>query len=129
MLNFDSNYLFRGNPDDVALSSDIRTIDRWFSTSGFETASGKQRANNYRTAPRHFPGVRHQPINLCDLSILKNFAIKEGVKFQLRGEFINAFNHAQFELPERSPTNSAFGKSTGQTNLARNVQIGLKLIF
>ena len=29
----------------------------------------------------------------------------------------------------RNVTNSNFGKLTGQTNLPRNVQIGLKLIF
>jgi len=38
-------------------------------------------------------------------------------------------NHAQFNDPERNPTNSNFGRSTSQNNLPRNVQFGLKLIF
>jgi hypothetical protein len=73
-LNFDNNILLRGNPGDVALPSDRRTIDSWFNTSLFETASAKQLANNIRTAPRQFPSVTQQPINLWDLSILKNFS-------------------------------------------------------
>ncbi len=50
-------------------------------------------------------------------------------RLQLRGEFLNAFNHPQFNDPNRSTTNSNFGKSTSQNNLPRNVQIGLKLVF
>jgi hypothetical protein len=113
----------------VALSADQRNIDRWFNTSGFETNSQKQLDNNYRTAPRQFAGLRSQPVNLWDLSILKNFSTKEGVRFQFRGEFLNAFNHAQFEWPELDPTTSNFGKISQQANLARNIQSGLKLIF
>jgi hypothetical protein len=51
------------------------------------------------------------------------------MKFQLRGEFLNAFNHPQFGDPTTDPTNTNFGKVTSQSNLPRNVQIGLKLIF
>jgi hypothetical protein len=128
-LNFDENILLRGSVDDVAIPADQRTIDKWFNTSLFETNSTKQLANNIRTTPRQFPGVNAQPVHLWDLSVLKNFSIKETVRLQFRCEFLNAFNHAQFSDPERNPTNSNFGKITGQTNLARNIQFALKLIF
>ncbi len=128
-LNFDSNYLFRGDMNSVALPGEQRSIDRWFNTDNFERNTNRQLANNYRTAPRQFPGVRAQGLNLWDLSIIKNFSITETVRFQLRGEYLNAMNHAQFNDPERNPTNSNFGKSTSQNNLPRNVQFGLKLIF
>jgi len=49
--------------------------------------------------------------------------------FQLRGEFLNAFNHVEFGDPETNPTSANFGRITSQANLPRNVQIGLKLIF
>ena len=86
-------------------------------------------ASNIRTFPSRLPGFRGQPLNLWDLSMIKNFSVTEGLKFQIRGEFLNAFNHPQFADPSTDPTSSGFAKTTGQTNLPRNVQIGLKLIF
>jgi len=86
-------------------------------------------ASNIRTFPSRLPGFRGQPLNLWDLSMIKNFSVTEGLKFQIRGEFLNAFNHPQFADPNTDPTNSGFAKTTGQNNLPRNVQIGLKVIF
>jgi hypothetical protein len=128
-LNFDSNYLFRGDPKTVSLAGKGQTIDRWFNTDGFEKTPARQLGGNYRTAPRQFPNVRTQGLNLWDISIIKAIAIGERVKLQVRGEFLNAFNHPQFNDPDRNPTSSNFGKSTSQNNLPRNVQIGLKLMF
>ena len=86
-------------------------------------------ANNIRVFSSRLTGFRGQPLNLWDLSLIKNFAITEKVKFQLRGEFLNAFNHPQFADPNTDPTSSDFGRTTGQNNLPRNVQIGLKVVF
>ena len=96
----------------------------------------KQRADprislvsNYRTLPSRFSGFRGDNLNLWDLSVSKNLSFTEKVKLQLRGEFLNAFNTPNFAAPNLTPSSSSFGKITGQNNLARNVQIGLKLVF
>jgi hypothetical protein len=73
--------------------------------------------------------VRGQGLNLWDVSAIKYFQFGERVRLQFRGEFLNAFNHPQFNDPERNPTNSNFGKSTSQQNLPRNIQLGLRLVF
>jgi len=86
-------------------------------------------ANNIRTFPSRWSIFRGQPLNLWDLSLTKNFSITERFKLQTRAEFLNAFNHPQFNDPNTDPTSSSFGKVTQQNNLPRNVQIGLKLIF
>ncbi len=86
-------------------------------------------ANNIRTLPSRWNALRGQPLNLWDLSVSKYFVATEKLKFQLRGEFLNAFNTPVFANPNLDPTSSNFGKTTGQNNLARNVQIGLKMIF
>ncbi len=127
-LNFDANYLFRGDRNSVAAAGSSN-IDRWFNIDGFERAAGAQLGGNYRTAPRQFPGVRGQGLNLWDLSIIKAFAITERARLQVRGEFLNGFNHPQFNDPDRGPTSSNFGRSLGQQNLPRNVQLGLRLVF
>jgi len=85
--------------------------------------------NNIRTFPSRIDGFRRQPLSLWDLSLIKNFSITEKIRMQLRGEFLNAFNHPQFGDPNTDPTSSNFSKVTGQNNLPRNIQIGLKLVF
>jgi len=89
-------------------------------------------ANNIRTFPSRIDGVRGQRINLWDLSVIKNVNLTEGAKLQIRGEFLNAFNHPILDFNANNivnPTRADFGKITSQANLPRNVQIGLKLIF
>lgn len=84
---------------------------------------------NIRTLPSRFAQFRGDALNLWDLSVSKNFSITEKIKLQLRGEFLNAFNKVIFSAPDLNPRNSTFGQLTGQDNLARDVQLGLKLIF
>jgi Carboxypeptidase regulatory-like domain len=85
--------------------------------------------NNIRYFPSRLPGFRGQDLHLWDLSVMKKVRITEGLNLELRGEFLNAFNHVQFSNPETNPTNANFGRVTDQANLPRSVQIGLKLIF
>lgn len=86
-------------------------------------------ANNIRYFPSRFSSFRGQNLNLWDISVLKKIKVYERLQLELRGEFLNAFNHVQFGDPETNPTNANFGRITSQANLPRNVQIGLKLIF
>jgi Carboxypeptidase regulatory-like domain/TonB dependent receptor len=88
-------------------------------------------ANNLRTLPTRVSNLRNQPVNLVDLSLIKNFAFTETVKLQLRIEAINAFNHWQFQAPDLGPRNSTFGRVTNssQIHLPREYQLGLKLLF
>ena len=88
-----------------------------------------QLANNYRTLPTRFGGFRGTALNLWDLSVSKNFAITEGIKLQLRTEFLNAFNTPFFDNPNLTPNNANFGRVTSQNNLPRDIQIGLRLVF
>jgi hypothetical protein len=144
----DRNIYFNGDPSQL-LRTDIsgKTVDATFGTTGFYFTDAavqtngvvdpaKQRADNrirlgsnIRYFPSRLSGFRRQNLDLWDLSLIKNFSITEKLKFQLRGEFLNAFNHPQFGDPNTDPTNTNFGKVTSQSNLPRNVQIGLKLIF
>ncbi len=79
-------------------------------------------------------------INQWDISVFKNINITENVRFQLRLETFNTFNHTQFagintglSLTTPGPVTSLTAAgNTGQVNSTRdprNVQIGAKFYF
>ncbi|HKQ50898.1 MAG TPA: hypothetical protein VJT74_00925, partial [Pyrinomonadaceae bacterium] len=141
------NLYFDGDPAELRTRIDGSTADAVFDTSVFYFTDALVRKNgvvdpalqrsdprirllfNVRRLPSRLPGLRGQPLNLWDLSLSKNFPFTEGTRLQLRGEFLNAFNHPQFNNPVLDPTNSNFGKVTSQANLPRNIQLGVKLLF
>lgn len=124
------NAIFTGNIDDIALSADERDVDRWFNTAaGFNRNSAQQLANNIRTFPLRFSGIRGDAQNRWDISALKNFLITERVNLEFRAECFNALNHANFNNPNTTPTSSSFGRITGTSSQARTFQFALKLKF
>jgi hypothetical protein len=73
----------------------------------------------------HGPGREN-----VDLSLFKQFPIKEAMKVELRFEFFNAFNHANFANPASSLTNIAtFGKVSSTVNDPRQIQMAGKFYF
>lgn len=64
-----------------------------------------------------------------DFTLMKDIAMHERLKVQLRGEFFNAFNQVNFDPPEsRVSARPSFGKIlTAQP--ARVVQLALKLMW
>ena len=55
------NAIYNGNLHDIPLSSSQRSVNRWFNTAGFVTASAQQLASNIRTFPKALAGVRGFP--------------------------------------------------------------------
>jgi hypothetical protein len=123
------NALYIGDIHDITLPVGERTPERWFNTAGFERASARQLSYNYRTMPTRLNNVRSAGMNTWDLSAIKNTQVWERMTIQFRGEFLNAFNRAQFALPNTSPTSTAFGQVTSQTGYPRRIQLGLKILF
>ena len=125
------NAIFSGNLKDIPLPVSQRRAERWFNTeAGFERDTRKQLAWNIRTFPLRFSGVRADGINNLDLSLFKNFAIKERWKAQFRMETFNTLNHVQFGSPNTSPTSSAFGTITGEKGHGqRQLTFAIKLMF
>jgi hypothetical protein len=123
------NALMYASPQSVALPSDQRSIDRWFNTSVFEKSTALQLSRNLVTLSSRFSGIRGPGINMLDMSVIKNTALTERIKAQLRAEFINALNHTQFSNPNTTPTSASFGTITGTSQLPRTMQLGLKILF
>ena len=81
--------------------------------------------------PQRMTQLRTRPLRNVDLSIAKNLA---GERFQawLRGEFLNAFNYAQYNgfCSDLSQTSCfPFGAAQGTENTSRVIQVSLKLMF
>ena len=125
------NVLYYGNPADIVLPADKRTVDHWFNTAGFETASALQLTNNLRTWPLRFSQLRGRNTDNIDLALIKNTRITEGRDIQFRLEALNAFNHAGFPSPQMGPTSATFGRITAanQAGYPRRLQLSLKYIF
>jgi hypothetical protein len=121
--------LFTGNPDDVKLSKDQRSVDSWFNiNAGFNRNSAQQLASNIRYSPWRFSGLRADGQARWDFSIFKNFLIRELVTAQFRAEVVNAWNHPNLMTPDMTPTSSTFGMITSQ-DATRTWVMSLKLSF
>lgn len=78
-------------------------------------------------------------LNNWDMALLKDTMIKEGVNLEFRAELFNAFNHAQFNLPDGNITDpQTISPDTGRlqgfgtistANPPRIMQLSLKLLF
>jgi hypothetical protein len=126
------NILFNGNIQDIELSRDTRDADRWFNTAaGFNRAPAQQLASNLRTFPLRLNGVRAPGVNITNLSLLKHFTLREGLKLQFRAEAVDAWNETPLSTPNVSPTAGAFGTITtiGAGNTQRRITLGGKLIW
>ena len=69
-------------------------------------------------------------LNNWDIAVHKEFGIERGIKFAVRGEFFNAFNHTQFANPNTGVNAGVgFGQITGTQHAARIVQVAGKVTF
>jgi hypothetical protein len=54
---------------------------------------------------------------------------RSSIEHEFRGEFFNAFNHAQFNLPDSNTENGANFGRISSARTPRLIQLGLKLLF
>lgn len=125
------NAIFTGNLKDIEIPVNQRRAERWFNTdAGFNRNSAQVLVNNIVGLSSRFNGVRADGINNFDLSMFKNFRIKERATLQVRVENYNALNHVQFAGPNTNPINAAFGTITGEKGHGqRQMTFGAKLVF
>lgn len=112
------------------LSKGDRTFYKNFNTSCFQLPAVGTFGNAARTELRG-PGISN-----FDLSVFKNFTIRERLQVQFRCEAYNAFNHTQFSAfntaAQFSPTGQQVNTNFGAYTAARNPRIGqlaLKVTF
>ncbi|MBV9083703.1 MAG: hypothetical protein JOZ62_13570, partial [Acidobacteriaceae bacterium] len=124
-----SSIIFTGNIKDIPLPAGQRSVDHWFNTAGFNTVTAQQLANNIRTFPLRFSGIRAEGQTIFNLSLIRNYHIAERLSAQFRAEVYNALNHPVFSTPNTTPTSSAFGTITSDVSEPREWQFALKFLF
>jgi hypothetical protein len=96
------NQIFTGPPG--AIPPKIRACDAQSSTPAFRT--------RYQNESQQGPGVLQirEPLKpLMDLSVFKQFILREGVSFEIRGEFFNVMNTPNYG----GPSTGLGGATTG----------------
>jgi hypothetical protein len=106
--------------------------DVYFNTALFPAQA--QEPFTLRNFPTMFPDVRSKILNVWDISVYKEFPIKERVRWQVRADFHNAFNHPWFgNLASNNVTDPQFGhlaaSSIDDTSEPRLIVLVMKIVF
>lgn len=107
---------------DPRLASGERSLSRWFDTSAFANPA----QFTFGNAPRSV--LRGDGLQQMDLTLDKEFAVTERYRLDVRAEFYNLLNHANFELPGHTLGSADFG-AVLSARAPRTVQLGLRLSF
>jgi len=107
---------------DASLASDQRTINRWFDPSAFANPPALRFGNSPRS------GLRAAPVITTDATLNKSFSVREGWRFDVRGEFYNILNHAIFNIPGFTLGSADFGV-VSNARAPRTAQLSARLSF
>ena len=73
--------------------------------------------------------VENPGMNNWDLAVIKKTRVTERLSAEFRAEFFNAWNHAQFGVPNLSLSSGQFGTISSLLIAPRELQFALKLTF
>jgi hypothetical protein len=122
------------NPDRPSLNPALKgpiiegNPNQWFNPNAFILPA----AGTYGNLGR---GVFNGPgLAGVDLSLFKNIALAERVNLQIRSEFFNSLNHANFGTPNAivfsgTQISSTAGLITSTATTSRQIQFSMKLTF
>jgi hypothetical protein len=109
---------------DVVVAGNIynRTTASWFNQAAF----ARQATGTFGNAGR-FSLVSPGSIN-WDMAISREFQMRERWRLQVRADFFNIMNHANWNSPTNSITSGTFGQITAFSS-PRIIQMSMKLYF
>ncbi|MBL8233273.1 MAG: TonB-dependent receptor [Bryobacterales bacterium] len=107
------------------LPKEQRTLDQWFDRAAFQAPAPRTLGNSAK-----FPGIEGPGLANLDVSLVRFVPVplREGMKFELRGDFFNVLNRVNFSAPGGTLGTPNFGRITG-ARLPRTLQIGMKFWF
>jgi hypothetical protein len=99
------------------------TTRTWFNTAAFATPSLYTYGNLGRNT------MRTQFMHQFDMSLFRDFPIRERLKVEFRGEAMNVFNNVVYGQPGSSVGQPGFGQITSTAIDPRTLQLSAKIIF
>jgi len=102
-----------------------RSVDKWFETAAF---APKPTYDLVSLSP-YIAQIRRDGTKSLNLTIAKDFPIREATRLRLMVQMLNALNTPQFGAPNIVVTNPAFGSVTSQVNLPRWIMLSGSLHF
>jgi hypothetical protein len=102
-----------------------RNPNEWFNTAAFAVPTPGTVGNMRRNPPYLKSGTATDD----DLSVAKTFSLGRPGSVEVRGEFFNLFNHANFGFPGQIVGTSNFGMVSGTLIPGRTVQLAAKIHF
>jgi len=116
---------------DPVLAKSERTFSRNFRTDAFQMPAARTIGNAAKTS------IRGPGINNFDAALFKNFTFRDRLRFQVRWEAYNVFNHTQFsaldttarfDVATGAQVNARLGEFTAARN-PRQMQLALRFYF
>jgi hypothetical protein len=99
------------------------SAQEWFNTDAYASPA----VYHFGTSGRN--QLRTQPYRDLDFSLFRQDQITEHVKSEIRVETFNLTNTATFGIPNTNFTSPNFGVIGSTVSTARQIQLGLKLLF
>jgi outer membrane receptor protein involved in Fe transport len=100
-----------------------QTPSEWINPAAFVAPAQYTFGNTGRNT------LRTEPNKNLDLSLFREFPVFEAMKFQLRFDAFNAFNHPVWGTPNSCQNCQNFGVVTSTVNNARQLQLSGKVVF
>lgn len=99
-----------------------RTSEEWFNPDAFAVP-----VNSYGNLGRNT--LWSSPVYDTDLSLFKNFPVREGINLSFRAECFNFFNIQNYAAPDALVGDPGEGRVTSNVTSPRQIQLALKLTF
>ncbi|MBI3682860.1 MAG: TonB-dependent receptor [Acidobacteria bacterium] len=104
--------------------------DVWWNRNAFQQGISTERLNSeFGNSTRNNPKTRGPWILNENVSVAKSFGITEKVRATFRWEAFNLLNRVRWSGPNSTITSASFGLVRGQSNVPRQMQLALKVVF
>lgn len=101
----------------------VGTLNCWFNPAAFAVPTAGTFGDSRRTS------LVGPHLIVFNMSLAKSFNITERIHMELRGDFVNVFNHPSFNFPNSNLSDGNVGLINSVTVAARSGQLGARISF